>query len=168
MLHKKFVSDHLAKTLKKNHGEIPMYYAENTHKPIVEKSVFDKTNQILEESRKKVRSSGKPNNIYPFTSKIRCLNCGKNYKIKIYRGDAYWNCITYLEEGKNKCFSKRISEEILMSKTCEVLDISDFNEDLFKEKIKQILVPKQEHFTFVFYDGKEVEVTWKNPPRSES
>lgn len=106
--------------------------------------------------------------IYPFTSKIKCQNCGKNYKRKKYRGIPYWNCTTYLEEGKDYCFSKRIPEEILMSKTCEVLGINNFNEDLFNEKIKQIIVSEIGLLTFVFHEGGEVTLKWQNKSRSES
>ncbi len=168
LLQKKFVSDHLTKALKKNKGELPMYYAEDTHEPIIEKTVFEKVSKNMEKSRQKVKSSKEANAVYPFTSKVKCKNCGRNYKRKKYRGIPYWNCTTYLEEGRDYCFSKRIPEEILMSKTCEVLDINDFNEDLFNKKIKQIIVPENGLLTFVFHDGNEVTLKWENKSRSES
>lgn len=168
LLQKKFVSDHLTKTLKRNHGELPMYYAENTHKPIVEKTVFEKTNEILEENRKKSKTSRKTPKKYVFTSKIKCLNCDKNYTRKIYQGKIYWSCATYVREGRDVCPSKQIPEKILLSKTLEVLGATDFSEEIFNQKIKQIVVPKHEHLTFIFNDGKEITVTWQNPSRSES
>ena len=108
----------------------------------------------MERSRQKVKSSRSSNIIYPFTSKIECLNCGKNYKRKKYNGVAFWNCTTYLEEGKGCCFSKRIPEEILMSKAAQALDINAFDEDIFNERIKQIIIPNHELLTFIFNDGK--------------
>ena len=168
LLQKKFVSDHLTKALKKNKGELPMYYAEGTHEPIVEKDAFDKATEILEKNRKKARTSRKTPKRYIFTGKIKCNNCGKNYKRKIYNKKIYWMCQTYAEEGRNVCSSKQIPEEILMSKICEVLGINDFNEDLFKEKIKHIIVPESGLLTFVFHDGNEVTLKWQNKSRSES
>lgn len=168
LLQKRFVSDHLTKKLKKNNGELPMYYAKGTHIPIIEKTVFDKSSKIMEISRQKVKSSREPNIVYPFTSKIKCLNCGKNYKRKKYNGVAFWNCTTYLEEGKDYCFSKRIPEEILMSKASQVLGINTFDEDIFKKRIKQIIIPNHGLLTFVFNDGKEVTLSWQNKSRSES
>ena len=168
LLQKKFVSDHLTKALKKNKGELPMYYAEGTHEPIVEKDAFDKATEILEKNRKKARTSRKTPKRYIFTGKIKCMNCGKNYKRKIYNKKIYWMCQTYAEEGRNVCSSKQIPEEILMSKICEVLGINDFNEDLFKEKIKHIIVPESGLLTFVFHDGNEVTLKWQNKSRSES
>ncbi len=168
LLQKKFVSDHLTKALKKNKGELPMYYAEGTHEPIVEKDAFDKATEILEENRKKAKTNRRTPKRYIFTGKIKCMNCGKNYKRKIYNKKIYWMCQTYAEEGRNVCSSKQIPEEILMSKICEVLGINDFNEDLFKEKIKHIIVPESGLLTFVFHDGNEVTLKWQNKSRSES
>ena len=77
-------------------------------------------------------------------------------------------CQTYAEEGRNICSSKQIPEEILMFKVCEALGINDFNEDLFNEKIKQIVVPENGLLTFVFHDGNEITLKWQNKSRSES
>lgn len=168
LLQKKFVSDHLTKAIKRNHGELPMYYAEGTHESIIEKDEFERATEILEENRKKAKTNRRTPKRYIFTGKIKCMNCGKNYKRKIYNKKIYWSCQTYDGEGKNACSSKQISEEILMSKTCEVLDINDFNEALFNEKIKQIIVPENGLLTFVFRDGNEVTLKWENKSRSES
>lgn len=168
LLQKKFVSDHLTKTIKRNKGELPMYYAENTHDPIIEKYKFKMASEILEENRKKAKTSRKTPQRYIFTGKIRCNNCGKNYKRKIYNKKIYWMCQTYAEEGKNVCSSKQIPEEILMFKVCEALGINDFKEDLFNEKIKQIMVTESGLLTFVFHNGNKITLKCKNKSRSES
>lgn len=168
LLQKKFVTDHLTKKLKRNSGQLPMYYAENTRIPIIDKDVFEKANKTMCANRLKAKSSKLPNNVYPFTSKIMCGMCGKNYKRKKNHGIAYWNCSTYLEQGKNACFTKRIPEKILVSKACEALGINSFDEKLFKKKIKQIIVPNHETLIFSFYDGEEIELKWHYASRSES
>ena len=168
LLQKKFVSNHLTKGVKRNHGELPMYYAEGTHEAIVEKEVFEKASEILEANRKKAKTNRQTPKKYIFTGKIKCLNCGKNYKRKVCKGKIYWICATYAEEGKNICNSKQISEEILMSKACEVLGINIFDEKLFAKNIKQILIPNHELLTFVLHDGNEVTLKWENKSRSES
>lgn len=168
LLQKKFVSDHLTKTIKRNKGELPMYYAENTHDPIIEKYKFKMASEILEENRKKAKTSRKTPQRYIFTGKIKCNNCGKNYKRKIYNKKIYWMCQTYAEEGKNVCSSKQIPEEILMFKVCEALGINDFKEDLFNEKIKQIMVTESGLLTFVFHNGNKITLKCKNKSWSES
>ena len=161
LLQKKFVSDHLTKAVKRNHGELPMYY-------IVEKDAFDKATEILEKNRRKAKTNRRTPQKYTFTSKIKCNNCGKNYKRKIYNKKIYWMCQTYDEEGRDVCSSKQISEEILMSKVCEALGINDFSETLFNEKIKQIIVPENGLLTFAFHGRNEVTLKWENKSRSES
>ena len=145
-----------------------MYYAENTHDPIIEKDRFKMASEILEENRKKAKVNRKTPQRYVFTGKIRCNNCGKNYRRKIYNKKIYWICQTYAEEGKNVCSSKQIPEEILMSKVCEALGINDFSESVFNEKIKQIMVPESGLLTFVFHNGNKITLKWKNKSRSES
>lgn len=41
LLQKGFVDDPITKRRKRNNGELPRYFAENTHKPIIGKDVFD-------------------------------------------------------------------------------------------------------------------------------
>lgn len=168
LLQKKFISNHLTKTTRKNRGELPMYYAEGTHEPIIEKEVFDRAARILEENRKKIKTNKKPPKRYIFTGKIKCLNCGKNYKRRIYRGAVYWGCATYVSEGKDACHSKQIPEYILMSKASEALGINYFSEDVFKEKIRQIVVPEHGKLIFVFHDGNKTALKWHHKSRSES
>lgn len=55
-----------------------------------------------------------------------------------------------------------------MFKVCEALGINDFKEDLFNEKIKQIVVPENGLLTFVFNDGNKITLKCKNKSRSES
>lgn len=41
LLQKKFCVDYRTKTMRKNQGELPMYYVENGHEGIVTKEIFD-------------------------------------------------------------------------------------------------------------------------------
>ena len=159
LLQKKFVDNHLTKKQKRNHGELPMYYAENTHKALIEREIFDKTNKILEENRKKSKSDRKPPQKYVFTGKIKCGLCGKNYKRRIYQNKIYWSCSTFVKEGKEACPAKQISEEILKSKLSEIGPISE---------LEQIIVPKFGTIIFCLKNGKKIKKKWQNPSRSES
>lgn len=168
LLQKKFVSDHLNKIRKRNHGELPRYYAENTHTPIIDKDMFDKVNALLEENRKKAKSNRKTPNKYAFTGKIKCLTCGKNYKRRVYKGSAYWSCQTHVAEGKNACPSKQIPEEVLKKLASEVLNITKFDENLFTEKIDLIEVSEDRSLDFIVSDKTKIHKTWHYTSRSES
>ncbi|MBZ9633331.1 recombinase family protein [Clostridium sp. FP1] len=167
LLQKKYVKDHLTKTLVLNKGNLPQYYAEGTHPPIIDLDIFQKAQEIL--SRKREQYSGK-NKVckYTFTSKIVCGICGKKYGHKNNQGRISWNCSTYLKYGKDSCPSKQIPEEILYKVTTEVLGLSKFDEAYFAEKIKEIQVPEPKNLIFVFHDGSTVKKEWRYKSRSES
>ena len=59
----------------KNRGEEDMYYATDTHAPIIEKDQFEKVQDLLQK-RKEQFVKSTTQNIYPLTSRIRCSECG--------------------------------------------------------------------------------------------
>ena len=75
LLQKKYVKDHLTKKSCVNYGELPPYYVENNHAAIIDRKTFEKVQQEI-----KTRTNGlqkrKPRDIYPFTGKITCGQCG--------------------------------------------------------------------------------------------
>lgn len=93
----------------KNRGEEDMYYATETHDPIVEKEVFDKV-QLLLQKRKEQFTKATTLNIYPLTSRIRCSECGSFYRRKVRSGVVKWVCAKH-EEDTKACDSFYYSEE---------------------------------------------------------
>lgn len=85
MLQKKCVKDHLSKKLILNKGNLPKYYAENTHPAIIDLETFQKAQEIMMKNIEKY-SHGDTRAKYPFTSKILCGICGKQYKHKSRQG----------------------------------------------------------------------------------
>lgn len=170
LLQKSYIVDHLTKKQVKNNGELPQYYVKNSHAAIIDRELFEKVqNEMKRKSRKPIET--KKNHI--FTGKIKCGICGSNFKHKTANiGSKYaksvWICNTFNTLGKSYCESKQIPEEILKSKAAEVLKISEFQGDKFKQNIKQILVPKFGTLLFYFVNGDQIETTWQNPSRRES
>ncbi|MFZ5988019.1 MAG: recombinase family protein [Bacillota bacterium] len=167
LLQKKYVQDHLTKALVANKGELPKYYSENTHPPIIDEATFKKAQEIMAFNRE-LNVGKKEAGHYPFTSKIVCGRCGKNYKRKTTNGKVYWNCSSYLKFGKEVCHAKQIPDGILLSLVAEVLELSEFDKTIFELKIKEIKVPESNVLVFVFQDGHTVEKEWQNKSRSES
>lgn len=167
LLQKKYVKDHLTKALIFNKGNLPKYYAEGTHPAIIDTETFQRAQEIMNKNREWY-SGKKENGNYHFTGKIICGICGKNYRHKTTRGRSSWGCFTYLKYGKDSCTSKQIPEDILISLTTEVLELTEFDESYFKQKVKEIQVPEPNILVFVFYDGKTLKKEWKYKSRSES
>ncbi len=167
LLQKKYVADHLTKSLVWNKGALPKYYVENTHPPIIDLETFQKAQEIMAQNRE--RNAGKKQvELYPFTGKIICGKCGKKYKHKVWRGYVYWNCSTYLQMGKAECHTKQIPEPILISLISEVLKIDSFDNTIFESQITEIRVPEDNLLIFVFRDGHTDQREWQNKSRCES
>ncbi len=167
LLQKKHVSDHLSKKLVKNKGELPQYYVENSHSAIIDKELFEKAQKILAKKREQFagKTSNKPS---PFTSKIVCGQCGKNYKRKVNHERVYWGCSTYLCFGKKACPAGQIPENILIEKANEVIGIDVFHKEAFDEEISHIEAKGQNTLNFVFKNGDNIEMVWQHKPRSDS
>jgi len=166
LLQKKYVKDHLTKALVVNKGCLTKYYAEGTHPPIVDLETFQKAQEILSRNRERY-SGSKERRKYPFTSKIVCGICGKNYRHKNKQGQISWDCPTYSKYGKASCPSKKIPEDILYMLTNEVLGLSKFDEEYFAEKIKEIQVATSNLIIFVFHDGSIVKKEWSYKLRNQ-
>ena len=167
LLQKKFVVDHLSKKLVRNKGNLPMYYAEDTHPAIIDQDIFDKAHAILCERSLKCKAQSGSTNRYPFSSVIHCGICGKRFKRKVRNENASWQCSTYLKKGKSSCPSKQIPEQVLYTLCKEVLRLNDFDTDAFNNAIAKILVPEPNKVIFVMRDGRHVEKCWQNTSQSE-
>jgi len=167
-LQKWYVTDHLSKKLVVNRGKLPKYYSEGTHPAIIDKETFDNASSIMEAQRIKYNSSRNPPVRYPFTGKIHCENCGKQYKRIVVAGRVAWQCSTCHRYGKDACHAKKIPDSILLSVTAEVLGQEAFDETLFNVKIDMIRVPAFNRLVFIFKDGRQVERIWEDHSRRDS
>lgn len=167
LLQKKYVKDHLNKNLVFNKGNLPMYYAEGTHPPIIDEETFQKAKEIMRKNTEKY-TGGNTRVKYPFTSKVVCGICGKKYRHKDRQGKVSWNCSTYLKYGKDICPSKQIPQDILILLTNEVLEIKEFDEVIFKKKIKEIQVSAPNALVFILSDSTSIKKEWRYKSRSES
>ena len=167
LLQKKYVEDHLTKTVVRNKGVLPKYYAENTHPPIVDEATFQQAQEMMAKNRELSAREKAPRR-YPFTSIIVCGKCGKKYKRKVTKGRVYWNCSTYLEYGRDSCHTKQIPESILLSLAAEVLGLAEFDEVTFEQQIQEIQAPDNNLLVFVLHDGCIIQKQWQNKSRRES
>ena len=172
-LQKWFVSDHINKEKKKNHGERPMYIIQDNHDAIISREKFDETQK---EIARRAKQHNPQNSIhhFAFTSLIRCAHCQKHFVRNVANaGTDYakpaWACPTSIHYGKEQCQStQRIPEDILTSVTCDALDISKLDEVALRSRIEEIVVSEKNMLTFVLKDGSEKRVEWHHHSRRES
>lgn len=94
LLQKTYTADFLSKTIKKNNGEIPQYYIQNSHPAIINPDTFDLVQNEIKRRRPNRRHLHKSS---PFTAKIICGDCGGFYGKKVWHsGTKYrshiWRC----------------------------------------------------------------------------
>lgn len=174
LLQKSYSLDHISKKTIPNRGEMPMYYVEDSHEAIIDQDTFDRTQQEL---KRRAEKYCHPRNTEPhenvFKGMIRCGLCGRRFRRRTVHANskykkAVWICPTFDTCGKAICPSQQIPETILIAKTSEVLNLTEWNREMLLEKLKEIQVPGHHVLLYVFQDGHTKEVHWQNPSRRES
>lgn len=163
-----YITDHLNKQKKRNHGELPQYFVSQTHEAIINQETFETAQRMLADCYKKNLPSKPAYARYPFSGKIVCGNCGKHFQRKTTKGRITWLCSTYLLHGKAACPAKQIPEETILRAAADALGQEFFEENEFNRRIERIEVPGPNWLRFVLYDGNAIECEWKDRSRSES
>lgn len=173
LLQKTFTLDHISKKKMVNKGQMPQYFVQDSHEPIISREIFAKVQAEMKRRAEHFNAKPEPPKTYPFTGMIRCGICGANYRRKITAaGSKYekpvWICGTFNTYGKAECDSQQIPEAILKAKIAEVLRRDDFDGSIMKMMVSEIRVPDHNQLTFIFVGGSEYSIDWGNPSRSKS
>lgn len=172
LLQKKFVDDPITKKGRINRGELPQYFAEESHEAIFDRDTYQRI--LAERARRAARFQPHPQtpSTYPFTGRIICGKCGAHFRRKIAGAPGYkkpvWICDTFNTKGKAYCASKQIPEDILEAVTAQAMELPVFDAAAFAAAVKEIQVPENGTLVYVFRDGRTVTRTWENPSRRHS
>lgn len=158
LLQKEFITDPISKQRKKNHGELPQYYVENTHPAIIDKATFDYVQEEIARRREQGALANKSLNTCCFTGKIKCPYCGLSYmhNKRTDRGVMeFWNCGSRKQKKKGEgCLvGGTISHKNLIRACTEVLGLEKFDETAFLDKVDHIEVPERYVLKFYLKDG---------------
>lgn len=97
LLQKSYTVDFLTKKKKKNEGEVPQYYVENSHPAIISPEVFDMVQYEFEKRKGHVQSCTNC-----FSSKIVCGDCGSFYGSKVWHSNDKYRKKIWICNGKYK------------------------------------------------------------------
>lgn len=165
-LQRYFVEDHITKRLRPNTGELARFIVHDHHPAIISKELFQKAQSVRESRRP---NASKKKMITPFSCIIICGYCGKHFIRRTLNGVKKWQCNTYLEKSKAACSSaKLIPESVLIQISCDVLQMTKFDQKIFMKQIKQIDVPEPNLLVFHLNDGSSVKRSWQDRSRRES
>ena len=117
LLQKKFTTDTLPFKKKKNHGEMPQYYVENSNPPIVSKEIY----MAAQELQKSRNVSHKREGDYPLTGVLHCPECGRTFRRLLLNSTAYWLC-SGKAAGATNCKSRRVRETAVFDTFCLMAD----------------------------------------------
>lgn len=160
ILQKTFRENHITKKTLINNGQLPKYFAEETHEAIIDMATFDAVRSEMARRAAKYDKSTTGKKTYPFTGLVECSKYGKNYRRKVTATQAVWIYATYNTVGKAHCAAKQIPESVLESLTGMVTDdVSD---------IQKIIADDNNTLHFIMKDGHTVTHQWKDRSRAES
>lgn len=169
LLQTTFINNHIEKKKCINRGQLPMYHAEGTHEAIIPLAEFQATQAVREERAKKYSHVPAVRQTFPFTGRLHCQCCGKNYRRKTVSRGIVWICSTFNVQGKAYCpKSKQIPEETLMLVTAQVMGLRAFDAEAFTQQVKEVQMGENNTLTYIFNDGRQVETTWADRSRAES
>lgn len=144
LLQKKFTYDFLTKKTKKNCGELPQYYIENDHTPVVSKAHYEAAQErfAIKQRQRCTRT--------PFAGKLICDSCQQIYSRKSWHStttrDPVWECPQRFQ-GKPKCPTPHIYQQQLTAAYHEAFrDLLDENScpiDICLAVLKEILPPER-------------------------
>ena len=167
LLWKHFRNNHIEKKKTVNRGELPMFYAEETHPAIIDTETFAAAKARLDEIAAVTAKRSRPTRS-AFTGLITCGQCGATYKrIKNHKYHA-WNCTAYSLKGTVACPGLQIREDVLQRVTAEALGLPAFDEDAVRERVTSIVSKADHVLTFRFRDGHTADVKWETPSRAGS
>ena len=117
LLQKCFTVDFLTKKKKVNEGEVPQYYVEHSHEPIITPEEFDKV-QTEFERRKRISRQYSGKSI--FSSRIICGDCGAFFGSKVWNSTSkyrrvIWQCNNKFK-GEHKCETPHLDEETIKTR----------------------------------------------------
>jgi DNA invertase Pin-like site-specific DNA recombinase len=100
--------------------ELPKYYVENHHEPIINKIQFSIVQEVLWSTYEHTQSKKEKNEKYTFSGKIFCANCGSYHKRKVFYYKQQVSRITYScsnglnhVKGKPKCNLHSVRVDLL-------------------------------------------------------
>lgn len=163
ILQKTYRENHLTKKTLVNNGELPKYHATGTHEPIIDLETFEAVQEEIQRRALLHAPKKSTTERYPFSGKIICAKCGKNYRRKTTKSGIAWICSTYNSKGKAACASKQIPERRLT----EVLGDMPFD-SITADDGNKLTVRSRDCETVLYWKDRSRSESWTSEMRAEA
>ena len=149
LLQKTYTIDFLNKKRGKNNGNLPQYYIEDDHEPIVSKDIYLKVQEEMarrSSERNGTRKGFSAN--HAFSQIVVCEHCSGHFR-RIHwnnRGNkvVVWRCRTRME-SKNRCMARTVTEETMQNAFVDALNEMIGNSDDYLKRLKRNLKTAIDH-----------------------
>lgn len=167
LLQKEYIADPITKKRKKNHGELPQYFVENTHEAIIDMETFQYVQSEMQRRNELGFRANKSLNLSCFSGNIKCpyCNCSYVHNIRKDRGNPqeYWTCRSTKKKGGNCPVKGSINHKKLIEATEKIIGSTDN----FAEMVEYIAVPGRETLEFHLTDGRVITEKCKKTGRKD-
>lgn len=141
LLQKTYIDNYLEHSTKKNTGELPQYYVENSHPAIIDKYTWEQVQTELQR-RKLIGKSYSSTSI--FSSKLICEDCGGFFGKKVWHSNSKYSreiyrCNKKFEKGKEKCGTPHLYEEEIKTLFIKAYNLVMINKDQLIEDTIEII-----------------------------
>ena len=143
LLQKKFTVDFLTKKQKVNEGEVPQYFIEDSHPPIIEPQEFELVQAEIAR-RKEIGKVYSSSNI--FSTKLVCSCCGGFFGSKVWHSTSkyrrvIWQCNHKFSKssGNEKCKTPHLYEDEIKKRFIEVCNRIASDKEDFLISCQQIV-----------------------------
>lgn len=166
LLQKTYINNHLEKKRMVNRGELPKYYAEQTHPAIIDAQTYRLVQERIERNRG--RHTVKIGYLKSaFTGKMFCGYCGEPVWRGKNNGRTIWGCRNARGKGVLTCHAASIRNDILEETCCSLFGLSTFDPTFIEQNVRKIIL-YDNRLVFSMADGREEKISWKNKSRSQS
>ena len=169
LLQKEYISDPINKQRRKNHGELPQYWVENTHEAIIDIETFRYIQQEVARRKEQGPLANKSLNTSCFTGKIKCPYYNQSYmhntrKPRTPNGNRleFWVCGSRKIKGGNCPVGGSINQVNMKKVLADVLGTETFDESTFLEKVDVIYVTQRCVLEIHLADGQVITRDCKN------
>ena len=179
LFHKEYCLDPITKKRKKNRGELPQYFVEDTHEAIIPMEEWQAVQAEFKRRRDLGVFGNKSLNLNCFTGKIKCGHCGQSFMrntrrrrlkgVPVEQCDKYttYGCGTQKKKG-GSCPARDIPEETLKAKCAEVLGLDEFDAEIFSAQVEKIIVPEHLVLEFHMADGRVIRTEWVSTAKKDA
>ena len=135
LLQKRYTTDTFPFEKKRNGGERPMYFVENSNPPVASKETFEQAQLVR---KKRLHKEQITHNEKCLVGKIQCGCCRSVYRYKCVNGINYWICTRH-DESKELCPIKPVAgKEIISAFLRLYYNLKHHGISIFEEIISQL------------------------------